>query len=91
MSAKRPWWFRAFDATSQWLNTVALDGEPNESISGRSFREGWRVEKWIDALLGAGHCKEAYLADVERARQIIAEDQLRTRMNSPTENSYEAL
>lgn len=91
MNLKRPWWFRVFDALSQLGNAAFLNGNANESISGRSYRKGWASEKWIDLLLGKHHCRDAYLSDVERARQLIAEDQLRTRMNSPTENSYEAL
>lgn len=78
MKLRPAWWVRVFDATSQWLNAALLDGLPNESISGRSHRQGWPSERWIDAVLGQRHCAEAYRADVERARRIVSDDVLRT-------------
>ena len=69
---------RLFDATSQWLNVLLLDGDANESISGRSYRQGWRtaerVVNWCFSWLEADHCRLAYLADVERARVLVKQD-----------------
>lgn len=66
---------RLFDATSQWLNVLLFNGDPNESISGRSYREKWsRSLAVIDSVLGKGHCKSAYTRDVERAKEIIDMD-----------------
>jgi hypothetical protein len=61
-------WHRIGDATSQWLNVFLFNGDPNESISGRSYREGWRAKWWIDSALGFGHCRGAFVADLERAK-----------------------
>jgi len=54
------------DALSQLVNKVAFNGHPNESLSGRSYREGLITEKWIDALFfwQDRHCKKAYENDV---------------------------
>jgi len=73
--------FRVGDATSQLANVTLLFGDnPNESISSRSYR---CREKWywnasmvgIDFLfrpLGKGHCKQAYLRDLQRASEMIS-------------------
>lgn len=78
MKLRPAWWVRLGDALSQGINVFLLDGDANESVSGRSHREGWSSERWIDAVLGRGHCKDAYRADVERARRIVSDDVLRT-------------
>lgn len=66
------YWHRLGDATSQLLNVALLNGNPNESISGRAWRSGWaRVRAAIDAVLGAGHCRGAYLWDIARAVRLI--------------------
>lgn len=65
---------RVFDAISQLLNVVFLNGDANESISGRSHRSEWLItETVIDTLLfwEPGHCYWAYMNDLERARQLI--------------------
>ena len=69
------------DATSQWVNVVfLLSQNPNESISGRSWRlrknhTGWGyAKKAIDFLLSwmeDDHCYKAYQADLERARRLV--------------------
>lgn len=68
---------RLGDALSQLLNVALLNGDANESISGRSHREGWKTaERTIDTLLrplGPDHCRTAYLEDVARAREIVKE------------------
>lgn len=67
---------RAGDALSQLVNVLLLNGDANESISGRAHREGWkRAERTINRLLAwlePDHCRAAYLADLERAR-LLAE------------------
>lgn len=71
---------RCGDALSQLVNVVLLFGKnPNESISGRSYRlnhkHGWKqLEVVIDFLFSPWsdqHCKEAYLADLGRAYDLI--------------------
>jgi hypothetical protein len=72
---------RVGDATSQWLNVVLLLGaNPNESISGRSYRlrrcAGWKYARvCIDALFSPfekDHCKASYDADLMRAETLLA-------------------
>ena len=67
------------DATSQWVNTVFLFGEPNESISGRSWRLRHKIQ-WhvarvvIDCLMSPfedDHCFKAYDADMKRAAKTL--------------------
>lgn len=68
------WLIRIGDALSQLANAVFLNGDPNESISGRSYRCGWRVMFFIDALFSpfeSQHCKRAYLNDVKKARKLM--------------------
>ena len=68
------------DATSQWVNTAFLFGDPNESISGRAYRMRDKVQWWvaknvIDFILSpfeANHCEKAYRADVSRAARLIS-------------------
>lgn len=63
---------RAGDAVSQFANVILLDGDPNESISGRSYREGWSTAvRVIDAVFGTGHCCDAYFVDVRRASATL--------------------
>lgn len=68
------WLIRIGDALSQFANTALLNGDPNESISGRSYRQGWCVMYFIDALFApfeSQHCKRAYLNDVKKARKLM--------------------
>jgi hypothetical protein len=63
-----------WSATSQWLNVVLLLGHPNESISGRSYREPWPLAmKIINALhfWQNNHCRGAYNKDLEWAKDYI--------------------
>jgi len=68
---------RLGDATSQWLNVALLNGDANESISGRAHREGWktaeRIIDWLLRPLGPDHCRTAYEADVARAFDLVKE------------------
>lgn len=72
------YYVRLFDATSQWLNVFLLNGDANESISGRSFREDWKVtEKIINKLIfwEPEHCKLAYYSDLARAKTMVYEEE----------------
>ena len=68
--------YRAIDALSQMLNVVLLDGDANESLSGRCDRQEWKTaERIIDAVFWweSSHCRLAYQADVQRARDVLRE------------------
>jgi hypothetical protein len=71
MFAVRRYLMRVGSALSQLANVMFLGGHPNESISGRSYREGWRIRPWIDAVLGKHHCRDAYLADAAWADSYL--------------------
>lgn len=82
MKDKRPYLVRVGDLSSQALNTILLGGDPDESISGRSYRQGaleghkgWALmRKFVDVLFSVyeqDHCKKAYQADLERAKLRI--------------------
>jgi hypothetical protein len=60
------------DALSQLVNKCLFNGHPNESLSGRSHREGLAAEKWIDALffLQDNHCKTSHENDVVWAEEF---------------------
>jgi hypothetical protein len=69
----------SFDAISQWMNVTFLprikDTNSNESISGRSYREGvvWKI-KFIDFIFSwmeSEHCRKSFEADYERARNYV--------------------
>ncbi len=65
---------RLFDALSQVLNVLVLNGDANESVSGRAHRLEWTLaETLIDRLFywEPGHCYWAYMNDLERARELI--------------------
>jgi hypothetical protein len=63
-------------ATSQWLNVVFLLGHSNESISGRSHRESWRVKRLINLMFfwQVDHCKSAYINDLKWSKAYIEQD-----------------
>ncbi len=73
---------RAGDALSQLANVLLIDGDANESISGRAHREGWtKTERLIDVIFAPWelqHCRIAYLMDVARAKKLIEQDKQRT-------------
>lgn len=73
-----PRWKKSLDALSQWANVTFLprhtETTSDESISGRSHRMGWGMERFIDALFSpfeSEHCRKSYEADVDRARNLI--------------------
>ncbi|WP_036590443.1 hypothetical protein [Oceanospirillum maris] len=87
MKDKRPYLVRVGDLASQALNTILLGGTPDESTSGRSYREGvlgghkgWsqmrKIVDWLFSVYEEDHCKKAYHADLERARARISRSEL---------------
>jgi hypothetical protein len=67
---------RLFSATSQWFNVLLLNGHPNESISGRAYRQNWTAAvKVINGIFfwQSHHCRGAYAKDVEWAKQFASE------------------
>ena len=65
---------RLLDSFSQVLNVLLLNGDANESVSGRAYRQNWETSvKIIDAVLwfDPDHCRNAYLSDLARAYAII--------------------
>ena len=71
----RPAWFiRLLDSFSQVLNVLLLNGDANESVSGRAYRENWSAAaKILDSVFwfDPDHCSNAYLSDLARAYAII--------------------
>ena len=64
---------RLGDATSQWLNVLIFNGDPNYSISGDAYRlrrDGLRaiidVLFWFDP----DHCRQSYLNDLRKACKL---------------------
>lgn len=71
---------RVGDAVSQLINVVVfLSDNPNESLSGRSYRQKrhwfWgKMHAFIDLLFypfHIEHCKKAHEADIARATQLL--------------------
>ena len=64
---------------SQGANLFLFGGSPDETLSGRSFRQGTLLgsPKWqrrqaiIDRIFGQGHCAASHAADVAFAREIL--------------------
>ena len=68
---------RIWSAFSQMLNVVFLLGHPNESISGRSYREPWpTAHKLINKMFWwqKDHCRSAYTNDLKWAQEYLAQD-----------------
>ena len=67
------YFIRLGDALSQFFNVAILNGHPNESISGRAYRENWTtLEITLDTFLGDNHCKEAYENDLAYSKAIVS-------------------
>ena len=60
---------------SHLANVILLNGHPNESISGRAWRNGWRIVPLINALFfwQNNHCRGAYSADMAWAIEYLDE------------------
>lgn len=56
---------RIWSALSQLLNVLLLNGHPNESISGRCYREQWWAERLVNTMCfwQDRHCRGAHAAD----------------------------
>jgi hypothetical protein len=72
------WLTKTGSAFSQILNTMLLQGDPNESISGRSYRlrdnKYWGISyKLVNMLffLQEDHCKEAYDKDLVWSERYV--------------------
>lgn len=65
---------RVWSAFSQLLNVVFLFGHPNESVSGRAYREQWFAERLINAMFfwQSRHCRGAYNEDRMYAGQVAS-------------------
>ena len=83
MMGNRTYIVRVGDLASQALNTVFFMGTPDESTSGRSYRQGalegnprWhRAQRFIDWLFSPWekeHCRKAYEGDIERMEFRLA-------------------
>ena len=83
---QRPYWRRVGDSLSQMFNTLILNGEPDETTSGRSYRrgviEGSRRWRWsmriIDGIFSTwekDHCRKAHEADIQRAKVLVQRTQ----------------
>ena len=64
---------RIGSSSSQMFNAVFLLGHPNESISGRSYRENWKLQHVINKIFfwQENHCLQSYLSDLRWARDYI--------------------
>ena len=77
----RHYLIRVGNSLSQLLNTIILNGDPDESISGRSYRRGMleHSKKWrilmniLDKIFwwDYQHCMKSHYNDVNRALRII--------------------
>jgi hypothetical protein len=62
---------------SQILNVVAFGGSPNETVSGRAYRQRanptWaRREAWINRLFrDPDHCRSSHALDVDFAKYLL--------------------
>ena len=59
---------------SQVANVVLLNGNPNESISGRAYRENWNKTMWIINTCffwQSNHCRGAYKKDLLWATEFV--------------------
>ena len=66
---------RLGNAMSQFFNVLLLNGDANESISGRSYRCGWRSEKYIDMVFSwfsdEDHCMMSHVNELKWANSFI--------------------
>lgn len=60
---------------SHMLNVLVFNGDPQESLSARSYREQMWTERYIDAffrLFGdERHCKAAHIEERVHARWVV--------------------
>jgi len=58
---------------SQGINVCLLRGHQNETVSGRAYREGWLVRRFINMLFWfqEDHCYKSHVRDVEWAKELL--------------------
>lgn len=81
--ARSPRWLRLAQWGSAGLNVIFFNGSPDETISGRAYRQGvlqgnarWaRARRIIDRLFwfDPDHCRKSHAADRAFARAILAQ------------------
>ncbi|TXG78454.1 pseudouridine synthase [Candidatus Dojkabacteria bacterium] len=56
---------RVLIATDRWINVAFLRGRVGETVSGRAYRQDWKIRPLIDALFfwEVNHCEESYKWD----------------------------
>lgn len=73
---RRKWYLRWLDGFSQLCNVTFFNGDPDESISGRCWRQD---RKWAVTIINKiffkqiDHCRGAYQEDLKRAKERIAQ------------------
>jgi len=80
---RTPRWLRISQWLSQGVNVLLFNGSPDETLSGRSWRQGvllgnarWaRAARIIDRLFwfDPDHCRKSHQADIAFARAILAQ------------------
>lgn len=71
---RRSYGKRLLDATSQFINVMIFNGDPDESMSGRVYRTQRKpLIAIIDTLFfwQEFHCRGAYLQDLDRAKKRV--------------------
>lgn len=72
---------RLGDSLSQFFNVLIFNGDSNHSISGDAYRFcRYRLAAFIDWLFSPfekDHCRQAYLNDVDKARMLVSEYNVR--------------
>jgi len=71
------WLIKLGDATSQFLNVLLLNGDPNHSISGDAWRfKRHKTRAVLDFLFRpfeADHCFKAHIHDIQKATKLAQE------------------
>lgn len=73
---KAPWLTRLGDATSQFLNVMLFNGDPNHSISGDAYRfKRERLRRFIDWVFfwDPDHCRVSHEHDVQKGCRLCSE------------------
>lgn len=73
MVPRSNWFVRVGDMVSQGVNVFFFNGEANDSVSVRSHRESWAIERTINKIIfwEPDHCKAAHEKDLDRAEQAL--------------------
>ena len=58
-------------ALDQFVGAFVPGSFPDETISSRAYREGWRIQPIINFLFGDKmHCEDSYWAEVNRRQSF---------------------